>query len=76
MLQPPGGSPGAPARRIRARDDDRGGALLRKAGCPKVNLQVRLTNEGVIALYRHLGYAVDEVVRLGKWFKHDEEGRA
>jgi ribosomal protein S18 acetylase RimI-like enzyme len=35
-------------------------------GCPKVNLQVRATNGGVIAFYRALGYAVEERVSMGK----------
>ncbi len=39
---------------------------LRAVGCPKINLQVRSSNEAVIAFYRRLGYAVDEVISLGK----------
>jgi ribosomal protein S18 acetylase RimI-like enzyme len=39
---------------------------LRRLGCPKINLQVRKTNTGVIEFYRRLGYSVDEVVGLGK----------
>jgi ribosomal protein S18 acetylase RimI-like enzyme len=39
---------------------------LRRLGCPKINLQVRKTNTGVIEFYRLLGYSVDEVVGLGK----------
>ncbi|GLQ73935.1 GNAT family acetyltransferase [Vibrio penaeicida] len=39
--------------------------LLAK-GCPKINLQIRSTNEKVIAFYKHLGYAVDESVSMGK----------
>ena len=39
---------------------------LRKLGCPKINLQVRKTNAGVIAFYRRLGFTVDEVIGLGK----------
>lgn len=39
---------------------------LRGLGCPKINLQVRSSNEAVIAFYRRLGYAVDEVISLGK----------
>ena len=35
-------------------------------GCPKLNLQVRTDNRAVIAFYQRLGYAVDEVVGLGK----------
>ena len=45
--------------------------LLGEAGCPKINLQVRTTNDSVIEFYRHLGYAVDEVVSMGKRLEHD-----
>lgn len=39
---------------------------LRAMGCPKINLQVRQANQEVVAFYRSLGYAVDEVISLGK----------
>jgi len=35
-------------------------------GCPKLNLQVRVGNESVLAFYRALGYEVDAAVGLGK----------
>jgi ribosomal protein S18 acetylase RimI-like enzyme len=35
-------------------------------GCPKLNLQVRTGNTAVLDFYRHLGYAQDEAVSLGK----------
>ena len=35
-------------------------------GCPKLNLQVREGNDGVLALYARLGYAPDRAVGLGK----------
>lgn len=41
-------------------------ALLLARGCPKINLQVRTTNAGVIAFYKKLGYAQDDAVSLGK----------
>ena len=41
-------------------------ALLLARGCPKINLQIRTTNTGVIAFYKKLGYAQDEAVSLGK----------
>lgn len=41
-------------------------ARLKASGCPKINLQVRTSNTGVIAFYESLGYAVDGVVSLGK----------
>jgi ribosomal protein S18 acetylase RimI-like enzyme len=46
---------------------------LAESGCPKVNLMVRTTNAGAIEFYRHLGYAVDDVVSLGKRLEHDEK---
>ena len=39
---------------------------LRHLGCPKVNLQVRTTNTGVIEFYRHLGYEIEDRVSFGK----------
>jgi ribosomal protein S18 acetylase RimI-like enzyme len=44
---------------------------LAAAGCPKVNLQVRADNAGAVAFYRSVGYAVDDVVSLGKRLEHD-----
>ena len=35
-------------------------------GCPKLSLLVRNTNREAIDFYRHLGYADDESVSLGK----------
>jgi ribosomal protein S18 acetylase RimI-like enzyme len=35
-------------------------------GCLKVNLQVRASNEGVVAFYKKLGYAVEERISMGK----------
>jgi len=46
--------------------------LLRAAGCPKINLQVRATNAGVIEFYRRLGYVEDNVVSLGKRLERDD----
>lgn len=41
-------------------------ACLKDRGCPKLNLQIRASNHGVVEFYRRLGYASDEVVSLGK----------
>ena len=35
-------------------------------GCPKLNLQVRAENVDALQYYRHLGYAEDNAVSLGK----------
>ncbi len=45
---------------------------LRALGCPKINLQVRTSNQAVISFYRSLGYAVDDVISLGKRLVVDE----
>ena len=50
--------------------------LLREAGCPKINLQVRSSNTKVIEFYRRLGYTVDDVVSLGKRLESDATGSA
>jgi ribosomal protein S18 acetylase RimI-like enzyme len=47
--------------------------LLRAAGCPKINLQVRTSNHGVIDFYKRLGYSVDDVVSMGKRLEHDDK---
>ena len=41
-------------------------AGLARLGCAKVNLQVRATNQGVIAFYRTLGYGVEDRVSMGR----------
>jgi len=44
---------------------------LRASGCPKINLQIRSTNTGVVEFYRHIGYSVDDVVSMGKRLVQD-----
>jgi ribosomal protein S18 acetylase RimI-like enzyme len=39
---------------------------LARLGCPKINLQVRATNDEVVAFYRKLGYRVEERISTGK----------
>jgi len=57
----------------RERHQGRGRAMMREAekqlrqlGCPKINLQVRASNEEVVKFYRALGYAVEERISMGK----------
>ncbi len=45
--------------------------LLTAKGCPKINLQVRETNQSVIDFYASLGYFNDNVVSFGKRLKFD-----
>jgi ribosomal protein S18 acetylase RimI-like enzyme len=46
---------------------------LRALGCPKINLQVRESNQAVIAFYESLGFSNDRVISLGKRFSRVEE---
>lgn len=46
--------------------------LLAQLGCPKVNIQVRADNARAVGFYRRLGYAVDEVVSLGRRLERDD----
>ena len=41
-------------------------SALKKRGCPKINLQVRTSNQAVIAFYNRLGFSNDNVIGLGK----------
>ena len=58
--------PGSQGKGYGAQMMHAGEALLAQAGCPKLNLQIRSTNASVIAFYKHLGYATDDVVSMGK----------
>jgi ribosomal protein S18 acetylase RimI-like enzyme len=46
---------------------------LRALGCPKINLQVRSTNEAVRAFYEAIGFRLDEVVSFGKRLESDTQ---
>ncbi len=39
---------------------------LQNKGCPKINLQIRTSNQDVVSFYEAIGYNVDKVVCLGK----------
>ncbi len=41
-------------------------ATLRALGCPKINLQVRAANQGVVAFYRALGYQLEDRLSMGR----------
>lgn len=45
--------------------------LLRVAGAPKINLQVRSPNASALAFYRAIGYVQDDVVSFGKRLERD-----
>jgi ribosomal protein S18 acetylase RimI-like enzyme len=46
--------------------------LLQELGCPKINLQVRSSNEAVQQFYESLGYGRDDVVGMGKRLAPDD----
>lgn len=58
------------ASRLMAHAERALGAL----GCPKVNLQVRADNVAVTALYRRLGYRIEERVSMGKTLDGGDDG--
>ncbi len=46
--------------------------LLKGAGCPKINVQIRAVNEEVIAFYQHCGFQKDPIINMGKRLISDE----
>ena len=47
-------------------------ARFKAMGCPKMHVQVRTSNRGVIDFYEAIGFVRDDVVSLGKRLEHDE----
>jgi ribosomal protein S18 acetylase RimI-like enzyme len=45
--------------------------ILLDAGCAKINLQIRTTNQRVIRFYESIGYSQDPVVSMGKRLEPD-----
>ena len=45
---------------------------LRALGCPKINLQVRTSNVDVVSFYEAIGYAIDDVIGMGKRLEVDQ----
>jgi len=41
-------------------------AALRARGCSKINLQVRASNQSVVAFYLALGYQIEERLSMGR----------
>ncbi len=46
---------------------------LLQLGCPKINLQIRTSNQAVIEFYESIGYKMDNVVSFGKRLIPDQE---
>ena len=45
--------------------------LLQQRGCPKINLQVLISNHKAIEFYQRIGFAADQVVSMGKRLERD-----
>ena len=45
--------------------------LVKAKGSPKINLQVRNSNDCTIAFYKAIGYEIDNVISLGKRLEID-----
>lgn len=69
-------SPGEQRKRHATALMDRAEALLRAAGCPKINLQIRASNRQVLAFYQSIGFKTDDVISMGKRLETDEPYKA
>lgn len=47
-------------------------AKLAQLGCPKVNLQIRASNEKIVQFYDRLGFNIDPVISMGKRLQPDD----
>ncbi len=65
-------SPSEQRKRYASQMMARAEELLREAGCPKINLQIRATNRRVILFYEQLGFQLDNVICMGKRLERDE----
>jgi len=61
-----GVSPDLQHRAIGRRIMEEAEKKLEGVGCPKINLQVRASNEEVIEFYKRLRYSIDDGVSMGK----------
>jgi ribosomal protein S18 acetylase RimI-like enzyme len=48
--------------------------VLIKLGAPKINLQVRSSNSGVVPFYQSLGFRIEERISMGKVVDQSESG--
>jgi ribosomal protein S18 acetylase RimI-like enzyme len=47
---------------------------LAQMGCPKLNLQVRASNDQAVSFYRRLGYEVEERISMSKRLNEGDHG--
>lgn len=40
--------------------------MLKRMGCPKLNIQIRAHNREVVEFYKRMGYSVDDMISMGK----------
>jgi ribosomal protein S18 acetylase RimI-like enzyme len=45
---------------------------LRELGCPKINLQIRVSNQEIIKFYESIGFSDDHVLSMGKRLEQDK----
>jgi len=45
---------------------------LREMGCPKINLQIRASNQETIKFYKSIGFSDDHVLSMAKRLEQDE----
>jgi len=45
--------------------------MLKSAGCPKINIQIRRSNQDVINFYERIGFSDDQVMGMGKRLEPD-----
>jgi len=64
-------SPSTQRKRVATQMMEEAEQLLRDAGCPKINLQIRSTNLQVIDFYKSIGFKIDEVTSMGKQLEID-----
>lgn len=50
--------------------------ILSDAGCPKINLQIRATNQDTIEFYKRIGFKIEGVISMGKRLEPDEMNRS
>jgi ribosomal protein S18 acetylase RimI-like enzyme len=65
-------SPGYRRRGIATKMMEEAESKLRVTGCPKINLQVRESNDEVIRFYESIGYSKDRVLSMGKRLVYEE----
>ena len=48
-------------------------AMLSKLGCPKINIQIRSSNQEAIEFYKKIGFSINNVISMGKRLEDDRK---